>query len=465
MPKPDSHRAQPKGGVLPSLGRIHGRVSMTVVRPAGRLALIGVAVGAALLSSACGGSSSSSPGTTASAPASDLNERGPITFARAKDNSGYAPEEIATWNAQHPDEQVTLLTLPDSADQQRQQIIQNAIIKSDNMSVMTTDVVWTAEFAAKGYIEALPADKFPTTDFLPAAVKSATYFDKLYAVPGDSNGGLLFYRKDLLEKAGVKAPTTWDDMKKACKAVQALPGSEKIDCYGGQFDKYEGLTVNFAEAVDSSGGSILGPDGKPSLTTPEAAKGLDFLAGSFKDGTIPAAATTWKEEEGRQAFQKGQLVFLRNWPYVYGLANKTDGSSKVAGKFDVAPLPGLTGPGVSSLGGLNYALNPYAKNKGTAIDFMKFLASEKEQKARSLASANPPTITSLYTDADMVKKAPYLPTLLESIKNANPRPQAVQYGDVTLAIQDSAYAAVQGQQSSEAALATLQAKLTTLTTK
>ncbi len=83
----------------------------------------------------------------------------------------------------------------------------------------------------------------------------------------------------------------------------------------------------------------------------------------------------------------------------------------------------------------------YAKNKGAAIDFIKFLSSEEEQKKRVMASANPPTLESLYNDTDLVKKYPYLPTLVDSIKNANPRPKVVKYGDATLAIQDAAYKA------------------------
>ena len=88
-------------------------------------------------------------------------------------------------------------------------------------------------------------------------------------------------------------------------------------CYAGQFQKYEGLTCNFAEAVDSAGGQITDENGKPNVNTPEALKGLSFLTDSFKDGTIPKAAITWKEEESRIPFQNGELIFLRNWAYVY----------------------------------------------------------------------------------------------------------------------------------------------------
>jgi multiple sugar transport system substrate-binding protein len=426
-----------------------------------RLILAGAALTALVPVAACG-SSQGSAGSSASAPtAPDFSQHGPITFARAKDNTGYAPKEVAAWNAAHPDEQVTLRDLPDSADQQRQQIIQNAQIKSDDISVVTTDVVWTAELAAKGFITELPADKFSMQGVLPAAAQTAVYFNKLYAVPGDSNGGLLYYRKDLLEAAGDKPPTTWAQLKKVCADIKAEPGNAKLDCYGGQFDKYEGLTVNFAEAVDSAGGAVVDASGQPTVNTPQAAQGLDFLTSSFKDGTIPKAAITWEEEQGRQAFQDGNLIFLRNWPYVYGLAGKATGS-KVAGKFDVAPLPGLSGQGVSSLGGLNFAIPTYAKNKGTAIDFITYLSSHDEQKKRSLASANPPTLEALYTDPDMVKQYPYLPTLLQVIKTAQPRPKVVRYGDLTLAVQNSVYDALQGTTPSDQALTTLQTTLQTL---
>jgi multiple sugar transport system substrate-binding protein len=268
---------------------------------------------------------------------------------------------------------------------------------------------------------------------------------------------LLFYRTDLLDKHNLQPPTTFDEMKAACDKITASENNPKLACYAGQFNKYEGLTVNFDEAVHGAGGVIVGDDGKPNVATPEATLGLQTLTDWFKDGYI-----TWTEEEGRQAFQNGELIFHRNWPSNYSLFVKTDGSSKVVGKFDVAPLPGITQPGVSSLGGGNYGIAKNAENKGTAADFIKFMASEESQKADTLATANAPTLESLYSDPDIVKKYPYTPTLLKSIQTAKPRPKAVQYGDVTLAIQDAAYGALQGQTQPDAALQALQAKLQTL---
>jgi multiple sugar transport system substrate-binding protein len=151
---------------------------------------------------------------------------------------------------------------------------------------------------------------------------------------------------------------------------------------------------------------------------------------------------------------------------MYNLS-QTAKDSVVKGKFDVAPLPGITGPGISSLGGHNFAIAANAENKGTAVDFLKFMSSEEVQKSNTLATSASPTIEKLYTDSDLVKKFPFMPTQLKSIQTAVPRPKAVEYGDVTLAIQDAAYGALQtaangGTADPNAALQGLQTKLQTL---
>jgi multiple sugar transport system substrate-binding protein len=433
---------------------------MTPARPARRVLIAAASLTALLAAAACGGSDPAAPAAGgSSAPAIDLTKKGPIEYWQGKDTSGNVKNIIADWNKDHPDEQVTLRELPDNADQQRQQMIQNTQIKDTKMAVLSVDVVWTAEFAANGYVIPLPADQFPTTDFLPATVNTVTYFNNVYAYPTSSDGGLLYYRKDLLDKYSLQPPTTFDEMKAACKTIKDGEGDKNLNCFAGQYQKYEGLTVNFAEAVNSANGVIVGEDGNANVNTPEATAGLAALKGMFDDGTIPKGAITWQEEQGRQAFQDGELIFHRNWPYVYSLAQKDDGSSKVAGKFDVAPLPGVAGPGVSSLGGHNFAIAANAENKGTAAEFIKYFASAEVQKSNVIATSAAPTRSALYTDPDVLKKYPYMPILLKSIETAQPRPIAVKYGDVTLAIQDAAYGALQGQTEPEAALAGLQTKL------
>ena len=182
---------------------------MSFVRPARRVVVAAVSLSAMLLAAACGGNSTTPGGGESSAAGgADFTQKGPITYVQGKDTSGYLQKELDAWNKDHPDEKVTVQELPDNADQQRAAMIQNAQISSDKFTVLSVDVVWTAEFAANGYIDALPEDQLPLDGFLEATVNTAKYFDKLYAMPVSSDGGMLYYRKDLLDKAGLEPPKT-----------------------------------------------------------------------------------------------------------------------------------------------------------------------------------------------------------------------------------------------------------------
>lgn len=436
-------------------------------RRTSRLAGAIASLSALLAMSACGGGAlPDQPGGSTSA-AAGFDERGPITYVTGKDLSGHLQAEISKWNAAHPTEQVRIIELPDEADGQRQAMVQNAQAQGTEYTVLSMDVVWTAEFAANDWVVALPKDKVDTTGMLPATIESGTYFNQLYGLPVTSDGGLLYYRTDWLKAAGIDAPPkTFTELQAACKTVkEKVAEAKSADCYGGQFNKYEGLTVNASEFVDSAGGHFVDDQGAATANSAGVVKGLTALKEMFANGTIPKAALTWSEEESREAFQQGKLVFLRNWPYVYAKAEATDGSSKVNGKFAVAPLAGVDGPGVSSLGGHNLAISKFAKNKGTAIEFMKFMTSAEEMIARTEKTSQAPTRTELYTNTSLTSKYPYLPVLQKSIEGARPRPKAAKYGDVTLAIQDSTYSVLQGQQEPQAAAESLQAKLATLLKK
>jgi multiple sugar transport system substrate-binding protein len=413
------------------------------------------AASVAMLVAACGSSSgggSSSSGSSA---------RGPITFVTGKDNSGLMPYIASTWNAAHPNEKVTIKQQSDQADQQLSDLEQHFQAKDPGYDVVTTDVVWSAEFAAKGWIIPLTGKYvLDTTNLLPATVKAATYNGTLYAAPYASDGGLLYYRKDLVKTA----PTTWDGLIADCKG-KTTPGTitgAKPGCYAGQFANYEGLTVNAAEAINAAGGEIVKSDGKtPDVDSPQAATGLSFLVNGFKQGYIPKQAIGFQETQSLNAFEAGQLVFMRNWPYANAILSGT--GSKVIGKFGIAPLPGPSGHGASSLGGHSVGISEYSKYKATDLDFLKFLESDAIQRYDLTKGTNAPVLTALYSDPTLVKQFPYLPVLLQSIQTAVPRPVTPFYPAVTKAVETNSYAALQGKVSVETALKNMQAAIQSAT--
>lgn len=393
----------------------------------------------------------SGPAATPSGGASTAAEgMGPITFASGKDLTGAMPQLIDLWNKNHPGQEVTFLELAASPDDQRNSFVQDFQAKSGKYDVVWMDVVWTSEFAARGWLEPMDEAKVGGPDILAAAKASATYDGKMYGAPFMTNAGLLYYRSDLVKTP----PTTWADLEKDC----AIAKANKIDCYAGQFAQYEGLTVNVAEAINSAGGSFLSPDGKTvAVDSPEARAGLQHLVDMFNNGDINKAAITYKEQESANAFLEGKLLFLRNWPYVYTAASAKD--SKIKGKFEMAQLPGQNGVGVSSLGGINLAVSAYSKNKGTAKAWAEWMQSDEAQRVLVSVMNQASVRTALYTDPAMVKVSPYLPTLVKSELTAVPRPQTPNYNAVSLAIQKNAYDALQGRVSVDAAIKQMAADL------
>lgn len=393
-------------------------------------------------------------GTAPAGPASD-GGRGPMTLATAGDLTGYLGRVLDGWNRAHPGEKVTLVELPDSADETRSQMITDLRSGAGRFDVLNIDVAWTSEFAAAGWIAPVDRERFPLTSFLPPVVDTATYDGKLYAVPYVTNAGMLFYRKDVLDREGERPPRTWAELERQARTIAPRHG---LEGYAGQFLPYEGLTVNAAEAVYSAGGTILGDEGERVTVDSAAARaGVGFLARGVRDGWIPREALTYTEEESRRAFQDGRLLFLRNWPYAYAGASGSD--SRVAGKFGAVPLPGPEGPGTSVLGGSNLAVSSHARHPESARDLIAYLTSEQVQRRVLTEGALPPVRAALYEDPALVRRFPYLPTLRASLLAAEPRPKSPHYQQVSLAVQAVVHDAMAQRQTPEAAVRRLAGEL------
>lgn len=384
-------------------------------------------------------------------------ERGPMTLATAGDLTQYLGPLLEDWNRAHPDQRVTLVELPDSADEARSQMITELRSGSSRFDILNIDVAWTSEFAAAGWISPLDPSRFPVDAFLQPVLNTATFDGRLYAVPYVTNAGLLYYRKDVLAKEGVEPPRTWEELARQAREIAPEYG---LDGYAGQFLPYEGLTANVTEAVRSADGSLLGDEGAKVTVDGSVRRGLEFLASGVREGWIPREALTYKEEESRIAFQEGHLLFLRNWPYVFPLA---DGQgSPVAGDVGAAPIPGPDGPGTSVLGGSNLAVSTHSDHRESAADLIAYLTSEQVQRRVLTEGALPPVRADLYNDRELVAEHPYLPTLKRSILTAEPRPKSPRYNQVSLAVQAVAHDVLALRQSPEEAVARLRKELTAI---
>lgn len=411
------------------------------MRRVAALALILLAAVAAL--TACGGGDESdSTGGTGEAktlePSSAEAAKGDVSWCIGKDTTGAFGEVITMHNEQNPEVKVKLIELPESADEQRTQQIQRLRAKSPECDVLGMDVIWTAEYAAQGWLTDLTAVIEDRKDeFIASTLDTAKYEDKYWAVPFNTNAGFLYYRSDVVKQA----PTTWEDVYQQAQSQDGL-------VYQGA--RYEGLTVNFLELLYSAGGTVLSDDGTSvEVNSPEAKKVLEFMAQGIQSGAVPKAVTTYKEEESRRAFEAGKATFMRNWPYAYSLGNE----SNLKGKFDITTFPSYGGAeGAGVLGGYDLAISAYSKNPEAALEFINFVTSAEPQKVMAAKASLPPTLTATYDDPEVKKALPFAEQLRQAIEQAKPRPVSPVYPQISEAIYTNVHAVLSGQSDPDSAL-------------
>src|SRR5262245_60712292 len=256
----------------------------------------------------------------------------------------------------HPEVRVELRVTPDAADQRHQLYVQWLNARSPAPDVLQLDVVWTAEFAAAGWI--LPLDRFApdVTDFVPAALRASRWRGTLYALPWFVDVGLLYWRTDLLRDA----PSTLNALEQAARQSMTAGHTRFGLVWTGA--RYEGLVTVFVEYLAAFGGGILSDDGRVIVDEPAAVEALSRMCQQVgTNGIVPISALNWREEEVRLAFQNGQALFMRNWPYAWSLLQDPS-RSRVAGRVAAAPFPGVDEhKPVAALGGAQLAVNAHSQ--------------------------------------------------------------------------------------------------------
>ena len=298
----------------------------------------------------------------------------------------------------------------------------------------------------------------------PSIIANNTVGGKLVALPFFTDAGLLYYRRDLLDRRGLKPPRTWAELEAAARAIQE---QERADGHGDmqgfvwQGKTYEGLTVNALEWIASSqGGTIVDADGKVTIDNPNAARALDRAAGWI--GTIsPKGVLNYTEEEARGVFQSGNAVFMRNWPYAWALGQSE--GSPVRGKVGVSPLPaGDGGTSAAVLGGWQMAVSEYSKNRDAAIDLVTYLCSEPLQKDRAIHFSQNPTIAALYKDPEVLAAVPFYSDLYGVFTHTVARPSriaGIHYPQLSSAFVTTVHDVLSSGSGAAQQLATLQKTL------
>jgi trehalose/maltose transport system substrate-binding protein len=335
---------------------------------------------------------------------------------------------------------------------------------SSDIDVFQIDVIWPG-ILGNHFIDLAPFSKGAEKDHFPAIVANNTVDGKLVAMPWFTDAGILYYRADLLEKNGLKPPSTWQELTEDAAKIQDAErkgGNDKFWGFVFQGKAYEGLTCDALEWVDSfGGGAIVDEKGAITINNPKAAEALT-LAATWIGKIAPEGVLSYGEEEARGVFQSGNAAFMRNWPYAWAVGNGAD--SPVKGKIGVVALPkgGEGGKNSGTLGGWQLAVSKYSKNQELAADLTMYLTSKEEQKRRAVTASYLPTIEPLYKDPDILAASPFFGKLLPTFQNAVARPSKVtggNYNKVSNAFWNAAHSTLSGKAPADQSLAKLEGEL------
>ena len=410
--------------------------------------LAGAAVLGGGLVAGCGGGGASSGGAVE------------ITLGFIPDEAGGLQMLLDRFNEQNKGEiRVKWRQMPASSAEFFEQMQAELQSGRSSMDVIAGDVVWPAQFAANDYILDL-SDRFTPKmreDYLEGPVQAVQYEGKTYGVPWFTDAGMFYYRTDLLEDSGFsEPPKTWDELKSMSEKVRADQGTEFGYVFQGAQD--EGGVVDALEHIWNAGGDVLDGD-RVVIDSPASAEGLRLRRSLITDGVAPQASGDYTTQESQAVFTNGDVVFMRNWPFVYGLLSDPETSNVKPGQVDIGALPvaeeGDTS--FSGLGGWNFMVNATSEDKIEEIwTFIEFMSAPEQQQTFAVESARLPTLKSLYEDDEVLDKLPVARLGREALENTRPRPVSPLYSDMSLEMAEEFNAALKGEVSVDEALATLQ---------
>jgi trehalose/maltose transport system substrate-binding protein len=363
---------------------------------------------------------------------------------------------------------VRIVSTPNDANARFALYQQLLAARSADVDVLQIDVIWPAALAAH-LVDLLPLlGRETLSAHLPALIANSTIDERLVAMPWFVDVGLLYYRRDLLQKYGLEPPRTWQEMTQAARRVQdgeRAAGNPRMWGFVFQGRPYEGLTCNALEWIAAAGGGrLLGPDGAPAVNNERAAAAL-ALAQSWIGTIAPEGVLNYGEEDARGVFQSGNAVFMRNWPYAWALANAA--GSPIAGQVGVMALPAgrPDGQHAGTLGGGELAVSRYSRNPDIAAQLVLYLAGAAEQRRRAVEGSFAPSMPMLYQDADLLHAQPLMAAIGEAVRGAVARPvreSGGRYNQVSNAVWLAVHATLSGDGSAAENLAALDGRIARL---
>ena len=297
-----------------------------------------------------------------------------LTWYINPDSGGQAEIAKRCTDASNGQYKIEVSQLPRNSDGQREQLVRRLAAADSSIDIMSLDVVFAPELAQAGFLAPMPADLASRVSegIFPGSLATATWNDKLVAIPFWANTQLLWYRKSVAQAAGLDMTqaVTWDQL------IKAAQDQKKI--LSAQGKRAESLTVWLNALVESAGGHIIAenstdPDkiqlGLESPAGQRAARVMHDVAAS---GVVGPAFSTASEDTSASQFESSDAGFMVNWPFVWAQAQtkvkKGTLDQSVPEDYGWALYPRVDAntPSAPPLGGINLGVSAFSRHPDLA---------------------------------------------------------------------------------------------------
>lgn len=364
-------------------------------------------------------------------------------------------ELLEDFEREHPGIRVDLQQVPWTAAHEK---LLTAFAADGLPDVCQLGNTWIAEFAALDTLEPVQArvdasDVVDQADYFPGIWATNVVDGTLVGVPWYVDTRLLFYRKDLLARAGVDAlPQTWAEWEQAMAAVvrDAGPGRHAVLMPVNEFEPQLSFALQTGDPL------LREDDGRGNFRSDGFRKALGFYANVFAQGWAPAVSETqisnvWDE------FFRGRFAFYLSGPWNIREFRRR-APPDLEGQWSTMPLPGPDGPGAGIAGGTSLVLFRSSPNKDAAWALVEFLSRpDIQQRFHAMIGNLPPRRSTWEHPAladDELARA-----FRDQLERVRPTPQVLEWERIVQEMRLATERVVRGGQSQDAAVTQLDARV------
>jgi len=374
-------------------------------------------------------------------------EDGPnvIRFWAMGNEAAQAPALMAAFEAANPGIRVRVQALPWTAAHER---LLTAYAGNALPDVAQIGNTWVSEMSAIGALQALPETHAPLLDDnFPGVLETNRIGARYMALPWYVDTRLLFYRTDLLARAGYAAlPTDWAGWKAAMHAVKRVAGEGNYAVLLPLNEFEQLLTLGLQQNEP-----LLRDDGaRGNFRSPGFIAALEFYKSLFDEGLAPVASNTqisnvWTE------FTRGFFSFYVSGPWSVGDFRQRL-PPEMEGKWATGEMPGPDGPGASAPGGSSLAVFRGARNPEAAWALVRYLLEPATQIEFNRLTGDLPARVSAWS-APALSGDPHIAAFGRQLARAAPVPKVPEWERIVTEMQIVAERMVRGEYAPAAAAA------------